>query len=360
MLIYVCSSSHGFGHAARDVAVLQQIHRLRPRWRLILSSLVPLRFLRTLLGSVSVEIRSCRWDVGMIQADALGSDQAGTLLALEVLAQQLPAQIDAEVSWIQQQQEQAVVVGDIPPAAADLARRVEAPLIWLSNFGWDEIYAPFQGAFSQHAECAEQAYRCGQLLLRCPFDMGMDWGLSEQRLGLVCSEPRALTDGFVESLQSIQRPLVMVGFGGLGLTLDVDLFSAWPEHHFLMAPPLRGFNHSALCSLPNLTLLPEGLRPLDVFPFCSRHLGKPGFSTFCEAIVQGVGLHVVERRDFAEVEALMHGLRQHADHRVLTRSALNRGDWQLDQPLLPAAQTPLPEGGAQQAAEAIIALAESI
>ena len=38
MLIYVCSSSHGFGHAARDVAVLQQIRVRRPHWKLVISS----------------------------------------------------------------------------------------------------------------------------------------------------------------------------------------------------------------------------------------------------------------------------------------------------------------------------------
>ena len=40
MLIYVCSSSHGFGHAARDAAVLQQLRILRPDWRLVMSSAI--------------------------------------------------------------------------------------------------------------------------------------------------------------------------------------------------------------------------------------------------------------------------------------------------------------------------------
>ena len=42
MLIYLCSSSHGFGHAARDAAVLQQLRRLRPEWTLVMSSGLPL------------------------------------------------------------------------------------------------------------------------------------------------------------------------------------------------------------------------------------------------------------------------------------------------------------------------------
>ena len=58
MLIYVCSSSHGFGHAARDAAVLQQLRRLRPDWCLVMSSRVSAGFLSLLLGDEHIEQRS--------------------------------------------------------------------------------------------------------------------------------------------------------------------------------------------------------------------------------------------------------------------------------------------------------------
>ena len=110
----------------------------------------------------------------------------------------------------------------------------------------------------------------------------------------------------------------------------------------------------------NVTLLPQGFRPLDAFPHCSRHLGKPGFSTFCEAMAAGIGLHVVERQAFAEVTALMKGLKRHAAHRILTREAFRAGDWELDQPLEPAACPSLPAHGARQAAEHVVAMAETL
>ena len=234
MLIYVCSSSHGFGHAARDAALLQQLHRLRPDWRLVISSMVPVSFLRLMVGSASVEIRRCLWDVGMVQADALGSDPEGTLTALAALQGTLSSTIDAEVSWITAQGEPVLLIADIPPSAADLAERLGAPLIWFGNFGWDEIYAPFGGALADHAGAALEAYRRGTLLLRCPFALGMDWKLPEERLDLVCAEPRPLPEDLQDHLHAIDQPLVMVGFGGLGLTLETHLLQRWPDHHFLM------------------------------------------------------------------------------------------------------------------------------
>jgi hypothetical protein len=43
-------------------------------------------------------------------------------------------------------------------------------------------------------------------------------------------------------------------------------------------------------------------------------------------------------------------LQQHGSHRLLSREQLECGDWQLDHPLQPPQQGPLPTGGAQQAA----------
>jgi hypothetical protein len=324
-----------------------------------MSSMVEPRFLRLLLGDNGITIRPCRWDVGMVQADALGVDRTQTLVALNALEAALPTQLGREVEWLRGQADSVLIFGDIPPAAAELADRVNAPLVWMSNFGWDEIYRPLGAPFEPWADAALAGYQRGQLLLRCPFDLRMDWGLKEQALGLVCTTPRPLASDWERAMRSLDRTLVLVGFGGLGLQLDPKLFLRWPNHHFLMASPAQAAQARALQHVQNLTWLPGSIRPVDVFPLCSRQLGKPGFSTFCEALDQGVGLHVVERRDFAEVAALMDGLRRHGKHRFLTRDQLEQGDWQLDRPLIAPEAAPLPNHGAQRAADALIAVAES-
>ena len=230
----------------------------------------------------------------------------------------------------------------------------------MSNFGWDDIYRPFGPAFQRPVEQARAAYASGCCLLRCPFDLPMDWGLPEQRLGLVCSQPRPLPQDLLDRLMASDRPRVQVGFGGMGLTLSPQLFAHWPGVQFLMAAPVDPDERAALEPVANLQLLPEGVRPLDAFPYCDRHLGKPGFSTFSEALASSVGLHVVERRDFAEVEALIQGLRSHGHHRLLTRNQLEIGDWQLDQPLVAPTAQRLGSDGARQAALALIRLAEQL
>ena len=90
---------------------------------------------------------------------------------------------------------------------------------------------------------------------------------------------------------------VLVSFGGLGKSYDPALLRRWPEHVLIGPDP-------ALAAEPNGRVLPEGVRPLDLMPLCSRLITKPGYSSFCEAFSQGLGIHLVRRRGFAEAPIL--------------------------------------------------------
>ena len=123
--------------------------------------------------------------MGVVQADALGSDPAATVQALERLEQQLPEQIEAEARWLEhwrQPHEPAVIVADVPPAAARLAGRLGWPLLWHGNFGWDSIYADLGGPLQEWAELSLADYRCAQAVLRCPFALPMPWGVPQHPL----------------------------------------------------------------------------------------------------------------------------------------------------------------------------------
>jgi hypothetical protein len=363
MLIYACISAHGFGHGSRSVAVLTELAALRPDWRLVLSTALPDSFLRLAMGPLRFERRPCRWDVGVLQADALGADPDATLRALEQLEQDLPAQLDQELAWLQAQAQPVLIMADVPPAAVLLAERLGAPLAWLASFGWEAIYGPMGPAFAPWAQHCRELYGRGTLLLRCPLAMPMDWGLNEIPLGVISSRPRQ-AQGPLGLGPLGQQPLaerlalaperqrnVLLCFGGLGLAIDPAVLSRWPEHVFIGPDP-------GLASVSNGRVLPADCRPLDVMPFVGRMITKPGFSSFCEAFSQGVGLHVVERRGFAEAAVLEGDLRRHGHHRCLSQAAFYAGDWQLDQPLLPPQQGPLPLDGAAKAAAALAALAE--
>ena len=347
MLILACVSGHGFGHGSRVAAVLSALHRLEPSWRLVLSTPLPESFLRLAFAAVPFEHRPCRWDVGVLQADALGADATATLLALQALEQRLPAQLEQELAWVRAQDEPVLVLGDVPPAAADLAQGLGAPLVWMGNFGWEAIYRPMGGPFVAWADQALERYRRGNALIRCPFAMPMDWGLPAESVGLTSGQPQLSS----EQLDALVGPSpqmdhnVIVAFGGLGLSLAAEPFRRWPEHQFWSSDP------QLAAAAPNVRLIPPQLRPLELMPRCGRILTKPGYSTFCEAMAAGLGIHLVHREGFAEAPVLERALQQHAPHRLLSREQLQQGDWQLDQPLIPAVSAPPARHGERQAAQ---------
>ena len=355
MLIVACISAHGFGHGSRSAAVLAALHQLEPHWRLVVSSGLTPDFLTMALGPVPYEHRPCQWDVGVVQADALGADPEATLEALEHLEQRLPSQIESEATWLLAQNEPILVLGDVPPAAALLAQRLGAPLVWLASFGWEAIYGAMGPGFEHWSQQALSLYRQGQLLLACPLAMPMAWGIPRMQLGLTAGKPRIQAGELARQLDLPGDPgrCVLISFGGLGIHFDPQLLAFWPEHVFVGPNP-------ALALAPNGRLLPKGVRPLEVMPHCRRLITKPGYSSFCEALEFGLGIHGVHRDGFAEAAVLELALQRHGQHRLLSQGQWQRGDWQLDQPLLPPTGQPLPGGGCEQAAAALSRLAAAM
>jgi hypothetical protein len=353
MLIYACLSSHGYGHGSRSAAVLSELALLRPDWRLVLSTGLPEGFLNLAFGSVPFERRPCVWDVGVIQADALAVDPAATWAALERLDTLLPAQVEAEADWLARQGEPVAVLGDVPPPAAMVAARIGAPLLWLASFGWDAIYEPMGGGFVDRALRCRELYARGDLLLHCPLSLPMPWGIPSLRIGVTSSRPRLNPAELARRLDlpAERERCVLVSFGGLGLSLDPALLARWPNHVFIGPDP-------SLAQAPNGRLLPAGVRPLDLMPLAARLITKPGYSSFCEAFSQGVGIHLVERRGFAEAPVLQTALQDHGAHRLLTEAQLRRGEWELDEPLRKPRRGPLPLDGAAVAAAHVVRLLE--
>ena len=352
MLIIACISSHGFGHGSRVAGVLHAVHARRPDCRFILSTALPQEFVARSFAGLPVQQRFCRWDVGVIQADALGSDPEATLAALVQLDAELPALVERESRWIAAQRhtsEAALVLADIPPAAALLAQRLHLPLIWHGNFGWDSIYGALGPHFARWSQQCLTRYRQGQVLLSCPFSLPMPWGLPVHELGLSCATPGIDAELLRQRLdwRTSRDRSALICFGGLGLSCKPDLLESWADWRFLVFDP-------QLAQADNALLVPDDLRPLDVMPLCDLVITKPGYSTFCEALRQQCGLVVVRREGFAEAAVLEHLLPRYGRHRLITRSEFDCGNWGLDQALNSPNGPSLPVRGEEQAAEFLL------
>ena len=71
-------SGHGFGHASRDIEVLNALHRLAPSLRLIVRTSAP-RWLFDLTATARFEWHPAECDTGIVQIDSLRLHAAATI-----------------------------------------------------------------------------------------------------------------------------------------------------------------------------------------------------------------------------------------------------------------------------------------
>ena len=159
MSVAFCISGHGFGHASRQVEVINAFGALRPdqpihvftkasRWLLDRTITVPVTIVEQAVDSGAIQRDSLLLDVPATLASAAqfeaGADDAAVALAREFRARQVQ-----------------VVVCDAPPMPCTAAHLAGVPAIVLANFTWDWIYEDF---IAEHPAFAELPTRLGHPL----------------------------------------------------------------------------------------------------------------------------------------------------------------------------------------------------
>src|SRR4051812_43101889 len=111
MVWYV--SSHGFGHASRDVEIINAVRRQQPDCRIVLRTEVAPWLLRGSAQS-AVDVQRATVDTGVAQVDGLTIDHRRTAVQAAEFYATFDARVDAEARVVSALGA-TVVVGDIPP-----------------------------------------------------------------------------------------------------------------------------------------------------------------------------------------------------------------------------------------------------
>lgn len=165
--VYVALTPHGFGHAARTLAILSNLRQRWPEVRLIVATTSPTWLLQANMGGEFTH-RPVALDVGVVQTDGITQDLAATHTALVALQAQRDALIAQEAALIRQEDVQ-LVFGDIPALAVAIAQAAGRPCWMASNFGWDFIYRDWGAAFGAVTAQMEADYGQCDRLFRLPF-----------------------------------------------------------------------------------------------------------------------------------------------------------------------------------------------
>jgi len=364
MVLVFYVSSHGFGHAARDVEVINEIGRRRPDVRIVVRSGVPTSFVEQ-SATVPVEPQHAETDTGVVQIDSLHIDEAATARQAAVFHEEFSARSDAEAEWLRRLQA-TLVVGDVPALACAAAERAGVPSIVLGNFTWDWIYAAYP-QFETDApgviEAIGGAYARATCALRLPLHGGFETMRDVVRdVPFIARRSYRGRDETRRALGlSLTDTVVLASFGGHNLGLDYGAIARGNPFRLLLTdyeyPPDAGADSLVRVSRRHLGEL--GLKYEDLLAAADAVVGKPGYGIVSECVANGVAFLYALRSRFAEQDVFEREMPGLLRCRRIENDDLLEGRWREPIEALlaqPPAPTVPPTNGAEEAATAILDL----
>jgi L-arabinokinase len=363
LVFYV--SSHGFGHAARDIEVINEIGRRRPDVRIVMRSRVPVSFIER-SALVAIERQQADTDTGVAQIDSLHVDEEATARQAAAFHEQFSARVSAEAQVLRTLNA-SLVVGDIPPLACAAADRAGIPAIMLGNFTWDWIYAAyprFEVLAPGVIDAIGAAYALATRALRLPLHGGFDTVRSVVRdVAFVARRSRRPRDEVRRTLGlGLHDTVVLASFGGHNLGLDYGAIASGNPFRLLLTDyeyP-HGQDASNLVRVTSASLADGGFRYEDLIAASDVVVGKPGYGIVSECVANGTAFLYARRDRFAEEDIFEREMPTILRCRQIERGVLIAGNWRHDIEALltqpPPASKPATDGALTAAQEILAAL----
>jgi UDP:flavonoid glycosyltransferase YjiC (YdhE family) len=308
-------------------------------------------------SSLPVSYTPLAIDAGIIQPNSLRMDLDATVQACRDLHDSLPKLLDQEVEFIRQQSID-LIVGDIPPAAFEIAARADIPSVAVTNFSWDVIYRAYADEHPGFIPLINEManfYTRATLALTLPYPADMSMF------------PRREAIPWITRLSSLNRAqaravfglpenatIVLLSFGGLGLANFPWQRLDELTEFFFVTTGAAGSSRGNLLVLDDAQRRYEDLlRAVDVI------VTKPGYGIVADLLAHHLPVLYTERGNFPEYPFLVRALKDLATAEFIPQDALLCGNILpalvrlLEQrPAWPSVQL----NGAAVAAEKVLAL----
>ncbi len=331
-------SGHGFGHASRQIEIINALARRRPDVTILLRTAVARWLLdRTLTAPFVLDDRPC--DTGVVQIDSLRLDAAATIAQADAFHQTLDARAAAEAERLRAHNVR-FVVADAPPLGCAAAARAGIPSVVVSNFTWDWIYAEYREYLDSAPALMptiQTAYGLAEAAWRLPMHGGFEtFPLSRH------GDPARLREDGVAARQAVidvpfvarhatrapaetrarlglppiesGRRLVLPSFGGYGVGgLDLDALDVDPSWHVVR--------------VPDAAIYDARLRYEDLVRAADVVVTKPGYGIIAECIANDTAMVYTSRGRFAEYAVLVREMPRYLRCAFLGHDALLAGRW---------------------------------
>jgi hypothetical protein len=318
-------SSHGLGHAAQAVPVLNELGRAVPNLRVMLRTQVPAWFFQDRLA-VDWTLSPAQQDIGCVQRGPLQIDVATTWEAHARFHADWSRTLDGEVRAITTARPD-IVLSDISYLAIQAGKRTGVPTVGFGNLSWDQILEPLAtpGDVAQQEILAHirQAYAHVDLMIRVAPGLSLPAFPKIADVGPIGDPRTPEPDALRRAVGATpDERVVLIAFGGIALTsLPFERLEQMTGYRFIVA----GFvpQSSARCHAADST--PLSFRTL--LASADLIVTKPGYSTVIEAVALGKPIVYVRRYNFADEQALVDYLHRHGRGAELSAADFAEGRW---------------------------------
>jgi L-arabinokinase len=358
--VFFYISGHGFGHASRQIEVINAFGGLGTGVRIgVRTSAASWLFDRT--ARVPFTSIPGPVDTGVVQIDSLRLDADATIHRANEFHSQLIEKAAEEAAILREHGARAVIA-DAPALGCAAAAAAGLPSVVCSNFTWDWIYQ----AYDPPADLIlriQEAYGKAAAAWRLPMHGGFETFKQITDVPFIARHATHARDDVRRRLSlPLTVPLALSSFGGYGVrdldiaTLDcLDVVGVVLTGRGDAVPPrVRGVSF-----VDEARLYDSGLRYEDLVAAVDVVVTKPGYGIIAECIANGTAMLYTSRGRFAEYDVMVREMPRYLRCQYLPLEDLLAGRWRdgLEQLL---AQGPPPERVATDGAKIVAQMIESL
>lgn len=304
-------SGHGFGHASRQIEIINALGtRLLDSWTILVRTAAA-RWLFERTVRVPFTLLPGPTDTGVVQIDSLHLDERATALRAAQFYAGWDAHVAREAALLRGH-DVGLVISDAPPLACGAASAAGIPSVVCANFTWDWIYEGYADAFGTHADGVlpriRAAYRQAAGAWRLPLHGGFSTVASVVDVPYVARHAAHARADVLAALDLPRdRPLALTSFGGYGLDrfdpARLDCLDEWTiiltgQEATRPLPPGAAY-------VDESRIYERDLRYEDLVAAVDVVVTKPGYGIVSECIANGTSLLYTSRGHFVEYEVMV-------------------------------------------------------
>ncbi len=320
--LVVAITPHGFGHASQAAPVINSLQRQLAGLRVTVLSTIPESFIRSRIDGDFLYIQHAA-DFGLKMQSSMEIDLLASARGYKKLHADWYGAIDDECRFLEAL-EPDFILADVPYLSLAAGKKLALPVFALCSLNWADIYRHYFSTRPEAENILAQmmaAYQLADIFYVPEPAMPMPWLDSLHPVGPIARKGNNRREALLQQLNlPAGQRLVLVAPGGVATRLPIE---NWPHGAGISWLVADRFNSNH----PDLYEIDEAQMSFtDILASVDLLLGKCGYGSVAECVVNGTPMLYMPRPDWPEEACLVDWMQQHNACLPVSKKTIESGD----------------------------------